>query len=170
MFRRYLLAGLAMLTFSLAAMADVHRDGEHRVEAVFPTEVNRFTKSLPNDAKVFMAQSKDKHFGFSLGVVEQAGVEMRPEQLETFSKGFIQGVMNSRKNSTITRQGDMALNDNSPKGKSHVIKHDQGSLFAWTSIENGKAYFVIIEGSGEESFKSATVKNFLNSVKITAMK
>ena len=170
MFRRYLLAGLVVLTFSLAAMADVHRDEEHRVEAVFPHTVNRFVKPIQDGGKVFMAQSRDSALGFSLGVVEQTGVDLQPEHLETFAKGFIQGILKSRNNATTIRQGVMTLNDNSPKGKSYVVKHDKGVLFAWTTIENGKAYFVIIEGAGEESLKSAIVKNFQKSVKITGNK
>lgn len=170
MFRRYMLAGLTMLTLSIAAMADVHRDVENQVEAIFPYAVNRSTKSISDNAKVYKAQSRDNNLGFTLGIVEQSGVDWHPDKLKAFAKGFIQGITNAQKNPTILRQPLIKLNDKTPVGYSYVVKHDNGVLSAWATIENGKAYFVIIEGANEASLKSDTVKNFRRSVLITGSK
>jgi len=170
MFHRYLIAGLTVMTFALCAMADTHRNDEHQFEARFPTKAQRVTKSIEDGGQFVMAYSHDLTRTFIMGTVVGAGEEMNSEQSQEFGLNFVEGYMKERKNATIIKEEELKLNDTTPKGTSYLVKHDKGSFFAWATIENGKGYFVIIEGPSEASLKADVVKNFQNSVKIMGVK
>jgi hypothetical protein len=170
MFRRLLFAGLAVLACATVTMADVHRNEEHQFEAGFPTAVERVSKPIENGGKIVMAYSKDNTHIFMLGAAVETGVDLDPDQLSEFSKAFIEGIVNTRKNASITKEEELKLSDNTPKGNSYVVKHDGGWMYAWATIENNKGYFVVIEATTEEGLKDDVATKFQKSVKIKGVK
>ncbi|HQR06446.1 MAG TPA: hypothetical protein PLN21_06465 [Gemmatales bacterium] len=170
MYYRYLIACLAVMTFALCAMADVHRNDENQFEARFPTKAQRLTKALEGGGQIIMAHSHDLTRTYIVGVIAGSSEEMSSEQLQEFGTNFVEGYIRERKNATIINEEELKLNDTTPKGVSYLVKHDAGNFFAWTTIENGKGYFVIIEGPSEASLQGEVVKNFKNSVKIMSVK
>lgn len=159
----------AVLTFTISSMADVHRNDEHQFEAHFPTKVQRLNKSTDGGGQFVLAYSHDKTRTYLVGTVVNAE-EMNHEQSQEFGVNFVEGYMRERKNATIIKEEELKLNDTTPKGTSFLVRHDTGSFFAWTTIENGKGYFVIVEGTSEAGLKADVVKNFQNSVKIMSVK
>lgn len=170
MIRRFLFAGLTMLTFTIGAMADLHRNEQHQFEATFPSKVEQSTTPIPEGGKVIVAFSTNKTHTFIIGAVVETDVELAPEQLDKFGKAFIEGLMSKRKNASIIKEEELKLSDTTPMGASYLVKHDTGHLLAWATIENGKGYFVIIEGADEDALKLDEVKKFQKSVKITGVK
>lgn len=170
MFHRYLIASLTVMTIALCAMADVHRNDEHQFEARFPTKAQRLTKPIEGGGQIVMAHSNDLFRTYIVGAISGSGEEMTHEQLQEFSSNFVEGYMNERNNATIVKEEEIKLNATTPKGTSFLVNHDKGFFFAWATIENGKGYFVIIEGLTEESLKAEVVKNFKTSVKIMGVK
>jgi len=170
MLHRILIAGLVVLSFGIGAMADVHRNEEHQLEADFPTKVERLTNPIKEGGKVVMAFCKDKDLLFMVAVAVEGAEELNPEHTNEFAKGLVDGLMKTRKNASITSEEELKLSDHTPTGSSFVIKHDAGSMFVWATIENNKGYFVLIEAKSEEGLKTDAVKNFQKSVKITGVK
>ena len=78
--------------------------------------------------------------------------------------------MNTRKNASITKEEELKLSDNTPKGTSYIVKHDGGWMHAWATIENNKGYFVVIEASSEDGLKDEVATKFQKSVKIKGVK
>ncbi|MFT3880286.1 MAG: hypothetical protein QM703_11570 [Gemmatales bacterium] len=170
MFHRYLIAGLAVMTFTLCAMADVHRNDENQFEARFPTKSQRLTKPIEGSGQLTLAHSHDLARTFIVGAIANDGQELNSEQSQEFGTNFVEGYMKERKNATILNEEEIKLNDTTPRGNSYLVKHDRGWFFAWTTVENGKGYFVIVEGLTEASLQGEVVKNFKNSVKIMSVK
>lgn len=169
MYRRLLVASLTVMTFTMDIRADVYRNEEHQLEAHFPAKVVRINKSLETGGKVMMAYSRVGDQSYLLGAsIEKEYIDN--EQNETYAQAFIQGVMESRKNARITLESELKISEYAPMGKCFIVKHDAGWLFAWTTIENGKGYFIMIEAKSEDAFQSQAVKAFQKSVKITGMK
>jgi len=170
MFRRLLFAGLAVLACATVTLADVHRNEEHQFEAEFPATAEKMDKPIEAGGKIVMAYSKDNTHIFMLGVAAETGVDLNPDQLSEFSKAFIEGILNTRKNASITKEEELKLSDNTPKGNSFVVKHDGGWIYAWATIENNKGYFVFVEATSEDGLKDDVVTKFQKSVKIKGVK
>lgn len=170
MFRRLLVASLAVMTFAIAARADLHRNDDHQFEAEFPTRAEQLNKPIEGNGKIVMAHARDNGILFSIGAVVDTGEELSSEHTSEFGNAFVKGIMNTRKNATILKEEVLTLSDHTPKGSSFIVKHEEGCFFAWSTIENGKGYFVLIEAGSEESLKNDAVKNFQKSVKIKGVK
>ena len=170
MFRRLLFAGMAFFVCTTVIMADVHRNEEHQFEAEFPTTAEKVDKPIDAGGKIVMAFSKDASHVFMLGAAVDTGEDLNPEHTAEFAKAFIGGIINTRKNASITKEEELKLSDNTPKGTSFIIKHDAGWMFAWATIENNKGYFVVVEATSEEGLKDEVVTKFQKSVKIKGVK
>lgn len=170
MFRRTLFAGLVVLVSAMSVRADVHRNDEHQFEADFPGKPEQLTKPIEEGGKIIVVHAKDDARLYMIGAAVEAAEELTADQNSEYSKSLIEGLMNTRKSASIVKEEELKLNDNTPKGNSYVIKHDQGWIFVWAAIENNKGYFVLIEGTTEESLKAEAVKKFQQSVKIKGVK
>lgn len=170
MVRRFLFAGLTMLALAVAAQADVHRNTEHQFEAEFPTKSEQIIKPIEEGGKIVLAFSKDDSRSYMLGAAVETEAELSSDDIGPFAKAFIDGLMNTRKNASIVKEEELKLNDQTPQGNSFVIKHETGWVFCWATIENGKGYFVVIEGNSEDSLNSESAKKFQKSVRIKGVK
>ena len=147
MFARIFISSLAVLFCFSPAMADVYDNKIHQLEADFPAKVETFTDSPSKGTRIEMAMCFLGSQQYSTGVKMIEGYPANPNQLHELSdllvKNSVKELCKGLDRIEILKQEDVKINPHCPMGVATLMRHDDGCLYFWVTIKNGKLLSLI---------------------------